>query len=373
VQSTNGVHSTPSQDDDGSGSRHARIAHTAIAVLVAGSLLYVAPSTATAHSSPPAKTAISPAGTSGSGYAGPQLVTAPVSEPAFAITAASKADSVAADGIAGAPAPGSNARGSNASAQPASAQPAAAPAGVSTASAQPAASASPASSPSPDKTTRSFNLYDPRAERWQNPDKTACTAASTLSMLNTIAHAGAPAGFVWTPSTAYARQETILSYERRHMTMAKTSAGADPHGWRNALNYFGWGSTTAGVYEDESFSTFAAAAKRAVSALATTRKPVGILARMGKHAQFITGYKVTGADPASGSTDFTVIGVYLTDPWLAAGHRDTYVTYAQWHTGGKWLRFSQYLQSDSIRKDAIDGHVGKTEWYGKWVIVAPVR
>jgi hypothetical protein len=288
----------------------------------------------------PAKTAIEPAGTSGSGSnAGPQLQVVSTLRVTTAEVAATVANAVA-----------------NANAD-------------AVAAVQPKPETEVAAAAS----QYAVDLYDARAERWQNPDNTACTAASTLSMLNTIAYAGAPAGFVWTATTAYATQEGILGYERTHMTMTTVSPGTDPHGWRDALNFYGWGSIHAGVYADESFSSFSAAAIGAVSALATTRKPVGILALNGGHAQFITGYKVTGADPATGSTDFTVVGIYLTDPWKAAGHRDTYVAYAQWQTGGKWLRFSQYAQTDSPRRDAIDGQVGKREWYGKWVIIAPVK
>jgi hypothetical protein len=224
----------------------------------------------------------------------------------------------------------------------------------------------------PAATTRNLDLYDSRAERWQDPDYTACTAAASLSMLNTIAYGNAAStGFVWQPTTSYATQESILAFERQHMTMLAKSAGSDSHGWRNALNYYGWGSLTAGVYSDRSYTTLDAAAKAAVTALAVYRKPVGILAAWGGHAEFITGYKVTGTDPRTGSTNFTILGVYLTDPYKANGHRDTWTTIAQWRSGGTWVKFSKYLQTDSPYKDPIDGHVGKSEWYGKWVIIAP--
>jgi len=305
--------------------RPVRILHTAIAVLFAGGLIYVTPGTATTQSSLPANSP-APSGTSGDGHG------------AYGFGDAIGADAAAAAAAVGATIPAHH-----------------------------------DSVATPAPTTFAFDIYDSRAERWQEPDKTACTADSTLSMLNTIFYAGAPAGFVWTPTTSFAEQETILAYERAHMTMALTSSGSDPHGWRNALNYFGWGNMKAGVYADESFPTFAAAAKAAVSALATTRKPVGILAIRGRHAQFITGYKVTGADPATGATNFTIVGIYLTDPKKATGHRDTYVSYATWGSGGKRLRFFQYLQTDSPNKDRLDRHVGTIEWFGKWVIVAPVK
>ena len=218
-----------------------------------------------------------------------------------------------------------------------------------------------------------LDLYDSAAVRWQDPDPTACTAASTLSMLNTVALAGLDPSLVWRPTTSYATQEKILAFERSHMTMNKTSDGADPHGWRNALNYFGWGSMKAGVYVDASYKSFDAAAKAVVRAIATTARPVGILAEYGRHAEFVTGYKVRGADPSTGSSDFTVIGVYLTDPHQAANHRDTWVTYSRWKTGEWRIQFTEFGQVDSPGRDPLDHHVARREWLGKWVIVAPVR
>ncbi len=221
--------------------------------------------------------------------------------------------------------------------------------------------------------TWTFDLYDERADRWQNPDFTACTAAATESMLNTITYAGSASGFVWQPNTTYDMQESILAFERAHMTMLTSSNGTDPHGWRNALNYYGWGSVSAGVYRDSAYSSFDAATKAVVSALATHHKPVGILARSGTHGQDITGYQVTGADPSTGSSNFTIVGVDLTDPYQAAGHRDTWVTLSDWRSGDSWIQFSPYLETDSPYQDPIDGQVGTSEWYGKWVIIDPVK
>jgi hypothetical protein len=222
-------------------------------------------------------------------------------------------------------------------------------------------------------TTWSLDLYNSRAERWQDPDYAACTAASTESMLNTIADDGSASAFVWAATTSYSTQESILAYERAHMTMLPSSAGSDPHGWRNALNYYGWGSINAGVYRDASYGSFDAAARAAVSAMARTHKPVGILAHAGGHAEFVTGYVVTGADPKTGSMAFSIISVDLTDPLRSDGRRDTSITLAQWRSGGTWVRFSAYKETDSPYTDPIDGHVGRSEWYGKWVILEPVR
>lgn len=249
-----------------------------------------------------------------------------------------------------------------------------------TVSVQPSASA-----PSPMATPGSWtlDLYDARAVRWQNPDVYACTAASALMMLNMAAYwqdyvpLGAlapvpspPRG--WKPDVNYTRQESILAYQRKTGTMSLTWHGADAHGWRNSLNYYGWGSINAGVYADQSFTSFDAAVKSTVIAIALYRKPVGILSMAGNHAQIVTGYKVTGGDPRTGTTSFTVVGVYLTDPLQSHGFRDYYISLATWKSGGKTIRFTPYEMTNSPYKDPIDGQTGNAEWDGKWVIVAPV-
>jgi hypothetical protein len=192
-------------------------------------------------------------------------------------------------------------------------------------------------------------------------------------MLNTVAYGGAGSGFVWNVTTAYSVQQDILAFERENMTMLLTSRGTDPHGWRNALNYYGWGSLAADKYRDASYSSFDAATKAVVSGLAIQRKPVGILAVSGHHAQVITGYQVSGADPRTGSKDFTIVGVYMTDPLRSTGHRDAFISYAEWRSGGTWVKFGPYLENDSPGVDPIDGRVGTSEWYGHWVIIEPVR
>jgi hypothetical protein len=156
------------------------------------------------------------------------------------------------------------------------------------------------------------------------------------------------------------------------MTMLTTSAGTDPHGWRNALNYYGWGSLTAAVYRDSSYTSFDTAAKAVVSALARYHKPVGILSHAGHHSQYVVGYMVTGDDPSTGSTNFTIVGVDLTDPLQSAGYRDTWVYVTDWRSGPYGIQFAPYLETDSPYQDPVDGQIGTTEWYGKWVVIDPV-
>lgn len=221
--------------------------------------------------------------------------------------------------------------------------------------------------------TWTFNLYDPRAERWQDPDLTACTAASLQSMLNTVAFTGSDPTLLWQPNNSYAKQESILAYERAHMTMRKSSAGSDPHGWRNALNYYGWGSIDAGVYRDSAYSNLGQAAVAVVLAIAKYHKPVGVFSQGGAHSEFITGYRVVGDDPSTGSASFRIVGVYLTDPWRVARYRNAFIPYSRWRWGFNWLRYTPYWQSDSPYRDPIDGHIGKAEWYGKWITIEPVK
>lgn len=216
-----------------------------------------------------------------------------------------------------------------------------------------------------------YDLYSSSSVRWQNPDFTACTAATAQMVLNMIAainNTEAQPSFRWVTSTSYDTQEAVLVYERANMTTPLTSAGSDPHGERNALNYFGWGSKYTLAYKDVVYASFAAAAKGIVASIAQTHKPAVVYPWGGAHAQIITGYQVTGEDPTI-SNNYTVIGVYLTDPLKADGYRDSWTTLNTWSSGLSNLRFVKYSQTDPTGKDPIDGQVGKTEWYGKWVAV----
>ena len=236
---------------------------------------------------------------------------------------------------------------------------------------------------SADVQTWQFDMYNSRGVMYQDPDYTACVATNTEMMLDMTSYQSS-LGFLasgnevfqlpmrWRPTTSTAEQATILAYARANMTMLTSSAGSDPHGWRNALNYFGWGRMTAGVYRDSSYTSFDSATRAVVASLARHERPVGILALAGRHAQMITGYVVTGEDPAV-SDDYTIVGVYITDSLKSAAMRDTYVTLATWQSGADAVRFVPYLETDSPYQDPIDGQVGRTEWYGKWVIIDAVR
>jgi hypothetical protein len=229
-----------------------------------------------------------------------------------------------------------------------------------------------------------LDLFDKAGLRHENPDAAACTAASVQTSLNLIASHGGETQ--WSATTTYEMQETILAYERSNMTLPTTSIGSDPHGTRNALNYFGWGSMQAGVFVDAAYATFNAAAKAVVSSIARTHKPAIVFAWMGGHSQLVTGYQVRGKNPAV-SDDYIVLGIYLTDPFVGtaslvydgANHKinaigaDTWVALANWKSGPDAVQFSRYWQVDSTLTDAIDGRVGRREWYGKWVVVLATR
>jgi hypothetical protein len=235
----------------------------------------------------------------------------------------------------------------------------------------------------PTPATYYYNVFVSGAIRYQNPDLTACTAAMTQSMLNTIyynsakplsaitAVQAAQPSLAWTPTLTYKSQSYILRYERSHMTMSPVTPGSDVHGWRNALNFYGWGSIDAGVYADLSYKTFDEAAKATVHEIAMTNEPVGILSEFGSHAAMATGYSVTGADPRTGSLDFKVNGVYLTDPLRERRVTNHYFSYQEWKFGPPLVRFWPFEQVDSVIKDPIDGQVGVHEWWRKFVIVAP--
>jgi hypothetical protein len=245
----------------------------------------------------------------------------------------------------------------------------------------PSASASPSGS---SQTEWTLDLFDSSGVRHQNPDGTACTAAAVQTALNMIALGGGVT--LWQPTTSYQTQEDILHFERANMTLPTGIAGSDPHGTRNALNYYGWGSLEANVYTDAAYATFDTAAHMVVTSIARTHKPAVVFTWMGGHAQVVTGYKAHGADPTK-SDDFTVLGVYVTDPLEGTGtlvyngathtveptKDDTWVSLADWKYGPDPIQYSRYWQSDSTLRDPIDGRVGRAEWYNRWVVVLATR
>lgn len=247
-----------------------------------------------------------------------------------------------------------------------------------------APTAAPTATPTqtPESGVWTLNVYDAHGFRYQNPDLTACTAASAQIMLNMATtwtdYTPAPGQAAptkpdrWKVDVSYTRMETLLAYQRKNGTMLLSWGGADAHGWRNALNYYGWGSIEANVYRDLTYESFIDAARATVTAVAMYRKPVGILASAGNHAQIVTGYRVKGDDPRTGSTSFDILGVYLSDPLRSHSYLNVYVPLMTWNAGAKTIKFTPYLMTNSPYVDSLDHQQGNAEWDGKWVIVAPV-
>ena len=244
--------------------------------------------------------------------------------------------------------------------------------------------------------TWTTNLYAAKAFLYQDPYGSACTAAATMIMLNTIAYraTGGP-GFRWTPyrvkNNLVDKKDprdmiSILYFERGHDTLSSTGSGSDPHGWRNALNLYGWGSAAMtdpakNVYQDLEFTTFEAAVHAAVRSIAIYGMPVGIPTWAGRHAQVMTGYVVDGENPAT-SDAFTVRYVYISDPLVADGYVNAKISYMGFHSGNIRVRFRRYLETDSPyddgyqlgwRRSSVAPTRGPSEWYGQWVIIAPIQ
>jgi hypothetical protein len=244
-------------------------------------------------------------------------------------------------------------------------------------------------------TVWSKNLYRSAGFVTQDPYMSACVAAATMMMLNFIdlSDTGGE-GFRWTTYRTkkssdrnnYRDMTSIFWYARAHDTLAPGPSGSDTHGWRNTLNAYGWGSAAMRdpdlrVYDDRQFSTFGSAVKAAVRAIAMFEKPVGILGSAGGHAQVMTGYVVTGEDPAV-SDAFTVNYVYLTDPLKGRWIRNKKLSLDSFRSGSSRVRFRRYYQGDSPRDDvytagwrrsSVVRSRGASEWYGKYVLVLPIR
>ncbi len=251
--------------------------------------------------------------------------------------------------------------------------------------ADPAPTPSPVGTPAVESPVR-LNLYRSAGFRYQNPNYAACTATAVIDMLNFISlgRQGGP-GFRWTRTLSAKKRDAILRWERTHHTM-RGGRGTDIHGWRNALNAYGWGvgalEARSRVYDDFSYTSYGSAMKAAVRAMIATRKPVAMAAWAGRHAVMITGYYGLSGDPfamsAAGkySNEFTVGGFYLSDPLAQAGRRNAGVSYTRLQASGNGkLRFRPYRETDSPFDDRYTPgwRTSRSEWYGKWVLILPLR
>lgn len=248
----------------------------------------------------------------------------------------------------------------------------------------PSASASPSPLPS---APIALNLYRPRGFRYQDPNWHACTATAAQDMLNFIALVGSGGdGFRWRLTVSSIVRDTLLRFERHHDTIVAKARGSDPHGWRNALNYYGWGAGTvlAGsmVYEDQAFTSYASAMRSAVRQMVLTGKPVGMLGWAGSHALVITGYYGLRGDPLRRNADgswsdaFSVAGFYVTDPLRADRVVNRPVGYKALATTTNYrLRFRPFAAYDSPYDDPYTPgyRASRLEWYRRYVLLVPTR
>lgn len=242
----------------------------------------------------------------------------------------------------------------------------------------------------------SKNLYVSSAFLYQDPYGQACVAASAMIMLNTIAYRQTGgAGFSWTPyrvksNTSNPRDvrdmTSIQWFARAHDTLSPSGSGSDAHGWRNALNYHGWGMTAmtdpaSRVYDDLQYSSYSSAVRAAVKAIARFGKPVGIVGWAGRHAQVMTGYIVEGENPAT-SDAFVVRYIYLSDPLRSNAMVNVRISNWAFQSGNLKARFQAYRETDSPyddvytngwRRSSVAPTTGISEWYRRWVILAPIR
>jgi hypothetical protein len=95
----------------------------------------------------------------------------------------------------------------------------------------------------------------------------------------------------------------------------------------------------------------------------------------------MTGYVAEGENPAT-SDAFVVRAVYLSDPLRSNGYVNIRISTAQFRSGNLHYRFQAYRQMDSRyddvytagwKRSAVSPVTGPSEWYRRWVIVAPVR
>jgi hypothetical protein len=263
------------------------------------------------------------------------------------------------------------------------------PAPSPTPSPAPSPTPSPAPGPTPPPASggapRQLDLFVMAGFRYQDPNYAACTATSVQDMLNFIAAArsGAP-GFRWSPTRSASMRDAILAWERRNDTMAG-GVGSDPHGWRNALNFYGWGPSRlaagARVYEDKSFRSYDEAMKSTVRAIIATRKPVGLLAWRGRHAQMITGYSGLVGDPFEKDADgrytnrFSVSALYVSDPLKSSGTVDRRLGYETLRSTTNYrLRVQRFYETDSPYDDRLTHGYRRSvdEWYARFVLVVPI-
>jgi hypothetical protein len=231
-----------------------------------------------------------------------------------------------------------------------------------------------------------LNLFVMEGFVYQDPNMAACTSAAAMMMLNLVAYHGTGGeGFRWLPDVSGAKRDQVLDWTQVRDTL-RGGYGSDPHGWRNALNFEGYGADALWegrrVYEDLAYGTFDGAVKSAIRAMIQYYKPVGLLAWAGRHGQVLHGYWGLVGDPFAKdglgryTNAFTVDGFYLSDPLQSQAYVNKRVTLRNLAASNNLrLRFGAYREHDSPYDDRYTSGArpAHDEWYGRFVIVAPVR
>jgi hypothetical protein len=113
-----------------------------------------------------------------------------------------------------------------------------------------------------------------------------------------------------------------------------------------------------------------------------TRRSVGMLGWRGRHAQMITGYYGLRGNPFARDSlgrytnAFSVGGLYVSDPLRSNGIVNRAVSYsALANTSNYEVRFQRYRETDSPHDDpyTTGSRSSKSEWYGRYVLIVPVR
>lgn len=176
---------------------------------------------------------------------------------------------------------------------------------------------------------------------------TWCVGATSQAMLNIIND---------TSNTSRSRQKKLVQYAMANDEHLNSNrGGSDAVGFAATLTRHG-----GGRYEPYAWGSFRKAVRKAVKAIRTTGKPVGLLVMGGRHAWVLTGFDST-ADPAA-TNAFDVTAVYVMGPLYPKQQKgyfdlppNTRLTWRQFKTP-----FRRFDDPDSPR------------FVGYWVTVNPL-
>jgi hypothetical protein len=159
----------------------------------------------------------------------------------------------------------------------------------------PIPTATPSPSPTPDG-PHAMNLYR-KGDFVTQANKHQCVAAAMQIMLD----------IVGPKNDRRVSTQTTLATLARKLSRA-SNGGTEPEGWARGLERRGAGDYTVAVAP-----TVGSAVRRAIEAIRTTGRPVGLLVWRGAHSWVLHGFETT-ADPAT-SDDWKVTAIWVSDPW----------------------------------------------------------